>query len=176
MKAIPRNLTSMLIAGALAGFLSGLMLPLVFGLRGALFGVCLSLTAWLIQQDEWKQYTFIPGLLLGIGLGFFPVKILEELGSEAPPYDFFALVNCTIFIPVYCLANLYPKFRSRLWRMAIAGLISSVLRMLSIELHWSAFPFSLYVFLIGTLPFILLWLGAMQLTDRRFGQVKNDRP
>lgn len=158
----------MLLAGALAGFLSGLQQPEVFGIRGALFGFCLSLTAWIVQRRGWKPYAFTPSLLLGITLGFFPIQYMEGPVGEVFHYDYRTLVYAILFIPLYCSAYVPEKLRTRLWRLLIVALIASVARSQIVGWSWGMLIHTFAIFVQGMLPFTLLWIISMQFTDPRF--------
>jgi hypothetical protein len=97
----------MLVGGALAGFLSGLILPFPLGLRGAIFGCGLSLALHLIQKFGWQRsYAYLPGLVIGVLLGLFPFEL--NLYQEPLPYryDYFTLINSFITIPLFSCAFL----------------------------------------------------------------------
>lgn len=160
---------AMLIAGTLAGFLSGLMAPTVLGLRSAGFGFCLSLTVVLILRSGWKRIsTYLPAIILGILLGFFPIELGLGGNPEPKTYDYLTLVNTTLFIPLLAFAYLTDPLKKRMGLLLLFGLLSSVLRSWSFEADWRAATFVIYNFPIGMLPFLLLWMLAMWFTDPRF--------
>lgn len=163
-----KNPAKMLLAGTLAGLLSGAMMLSSAGIRGAVFGFCLTLVVWIVRQSDWKPFVFLPGLFLGIVLGFFPMDYLGELGGEPLAYDYPTLINCTLAIPAFCWAYQATRWKSRIWKMLLVGFFSCLLRSLSLEQSWQALALIIYNFPIGMLPFMILWLGAMRLTDPQF--------
>lgn len=164
MKSI-RTPRAMLLAGTLAGWLSGIQGPVI---RAAAFGFTLSLTTILVKSKKWRWFCFLPGLLLGICLGFFKFNPFD--GPSSSRYDGVTLLNCAIFIPAYVYAYTRPTFFAMLWRMALAGILSTLYRAASME-TWSLF---FLLFLKGTLPFLGLWLTVMWLTDPRFARTPKD--
>ena len=168
---IPKNLSSMLVGGALAGFLSGLILPFPLGLRGAIFGCGLSLALHLIQKFGWQRsYAYLPGLVIGVLLGLFPFEL--NLYQEPLPYryDYFTLINSFITIPLFSCAFLTGTWKKRSFLLLLFGLISCILRSYAFERSAWAFQNVILNFPIGMLPFLLLWTGAMQLTFPRTNQ------
>lgn len=164
-----RNPVAMLFTGTLAGFLSGLMAPTVLGLRSAAFGFCLSLTVVLVQRSGWKQFlTYLPAIILGILLGFFPVELGLGGNPEPKAYDYLTLVNTSLFIPLLAFAYLKDPLKKQIGLLLLFGLLSSVLRSYSFDSDWRAAAFVIYNFPIGMLPFLLLWMLAMRLTDPCF--------
>jgi hypothetical protein len=172
-----RNPIAMLIAGTFAGFLSGLMTPLVFGLRGAAFGLALSLTVILVGRSGWKSILpYLPGLVLGIGLGFFRYDL--DLGGHSEPatYDFLTLLNAVLCIPLLAYAYLTDPLKKRIGLLLLFGVLSCLFRSWTFDSDWRAAAFVVYNFPIGMLPFLLLWMLAMQLTDPRFICEHNKTP
>ncbi|MDF7800872.1 hypothetical protein P4C99_15460 [Pontiellaceae bacterium B1224] len=161
-----RHPALMLLAGALAGFLSGLRAPKVFGVRGALFGLCLSLTAFWVQKKGWSLSKLLPGIVLGL--------LLFVMSPKSPLInDRNTLINCAIFIPVYAYCYLQPKFYRVVLLLLPAGAICTAIRVTSLkhlEQQNMFKPNELFnIHLIqGTLLFLALWLVFMWLTDPRF--------
>jgi hypothetical protein len=158
----------MLITGTFAGFLSGLIVPAILGLRGAGFGFCLTLTVVLIQRSGWKQIVaYLPAIILGILLAVSPFEL--DLGGKPPKtYDYITLFNTGLFIPLLTFAYLKESKKKRIGLLLLFGLLSSLLRSWSFDSGWRAAALVLYNFPFGMLPFLFLWLAAMRLTDPRF--------
>ncbi len=168
---------AILTAGTIAGFLSGLMAPVVFGIRSAAFGFCLSLTVILVRKFGWKQVlTYLPGIILGIVLGFFPFEL--DLGGTPEPktYDYLTLLNCVLFIPLLAFAYLKEPMKKRIGFLLLFGLLSCLLRSWAFDPDWISTALVIYNFPIGMLPFLLLWLLAMRIADPRFRQEKQPQP
>lgn len=159
---IPRNTTTLLIAGTLAGLLSGILHPIAFGFKGALFGLCLTLVVLMIARRGWNFFVLIPGLLLGIGLGFIPTDSME-IFSPPSGFNYWTAMNCFLFIPAFAFA--YQ--RKRIGLIFLFGLLSAFLRTESLG---GGIEGVLFSYPLGTVPFILLWWGAMRLTDPRYLQ------
>jgi hypothetical protein len=166
-----RHPALMLLAGALAGFLSGLRTPKVYGVRGALFGFCLSLTALWIQKKGWRWNKLIPGIILGLILFVIPDISSLKGGS-------LTLLNCTIFIPVYTFCYLQPKFYRVVLLLLPAGALCTAIRIAFFRGDETFTWIDMYEvhFIQGTLLFLALWLVFMWLTDPRFNQqtIKKD--
>ena len=162
----PKQKTLMLLSGAMAGFCSGVISPSDLGLRGAAFGLTLAATACIIRSKGWNALAFLPGILLGGALQLMPLKPFIE-GGNAPAlhFDPFILLNAILVIPAFAYAYLAPTWKSRIWKMLLAGLLSCPLRFLTEDPSWSMAGISFILFPIGTLPFIGLWLLAMRLSD-----------
>lgn len=159
-----RNPAAMLIAGALAGALSGL-LEISFALRGASFGLVLTLTTRLVQEKGWRVWSMIPGLLFGAAMGFFPFR-LDDLGIGSDlPFDYLTLANVTVAIPLYTFAYLRPRLSARLGYLLLVGVLSAALRTSTYAKGEIWLPAFGYTFVVGILPFLALWLVAMFLTD-----------
>lgn len=158
-----RHPALMLFAGALAGFLSGLRAPGIFGLRGALFGFCLSLTALWVRKKGWGWNKLIPGLVLGLILFVTPTIAVLDRGI-------ITLINCTIFIPVYVFCYLQPKFYRVVLLLLPAGALCTAIRIAHFRgdevIKWVDM-YEIH-FIQGTLLFLALWLVFMGLTDPRF--------
>ncbi|MDF7800873.1 hypothetical protein P4C99_15465 [Pontiellaceae bacterium B1224] len=169
------NPMAMLITGTIAGFLSGLMAPAEFGLRAAAFGFCLSLTVILVHRLGWKNIiTYLPAIILGIVLGFFPFELDLTYEPEPRTYDYLTVLNSSICIPLLAFAYLKNSIKKRIGFLLLFGLLSSLLRSWSFELDWRAAAFIIYNFPIGMLPFLLLWMLAMRVSDPRFNRKPTD--
>ena len=161
-----RHPALMLFAGALAGFLSGLRAPKIFGLRGALFGLCLSFTALWIRKKGWGWNKLIPGIVLGLILFVIPNLALLKNGI-------LTLINCAIFIPVYAFCYLQSKLYRVVLLLLPAGALCTAIRLTPLPHSSSTMQirnievYKTY-FIEGTLLFLALWLIAMWLTDPRF--------
>lgn len=170
MNGIRKPIT-MLIAGTLAGFLSGLMEPIVFGLRGAATGLCLSSTVLLARSLGWKSlWPYLPGAALGFVLAYCPIDFSLYDTPPEKTYDAFTLINGLIFIPLLAFAYLKDPLKKRIGLLMLFGLLSCVLRSWSFEADWRAAAFVIYNFPLGMLPFLGLWLLAMKLADPRFSR------
>lgn len=160
-----RNPSAMLIAGTLAGAMSGLM-HLSFAMRGAGFGLVLTWTILMVRRQGWRPWSLLPGLLLGAALGLFPFK-LDDVGiGRHLTFDHLSVVNAALFIPLYTFAYLQPRLSARLGYLLLVGVCSAALRTFTFGLGPSDWlPILGFCFGVGTLPFLALWLAAMFLTD-----------
>jgi hypothetical protein len=157
----------MLLVGPLAAALAGFM----YWHRAALFGLLLTVVVLFVRRYRWNWISFLPGIALGIGLGFFPVHFVDfgprNLYPSPPTYDYITVLNSTLFIPIYAYAYLKPTWWSRIWRLLVAGYLSCIFRSISLDpLHWTLHIMDSFIF--GFLPFSFFWLFAMWLTDPRF--------
>jgi len=161
---IPRNTKSMLISSTIASFLSGLMAPLIFGPRAALFGCALTFTVILVRKYGWTLRPFLPAIVAGLLIELFP---FDPFGSDMPLNYQTGLtaLNCTITIPAMAYSYLRPRRGVRIGCLLAVGLLSSALRMLSLEWTLGALSSLPMPFVVGMLPFIIFWTGAMRLSD-----------
>ena len=166
------------LAGAVAGFLSGLLSPLVFGVRGAILGAALSFGAIFLNPRRkdpdgrgWGPWA-AAGLALAVGATAFAAIGLWQTIHPTPENDELGLLY---FLPLPALAAclIYPlalfQFyrewqtgRRRAWAwFAAAPLLGAMAR--SLGKHGiEAFPNNLFV---GALPFALLWLLSSLIAD-----------
>lgn len=162
----------LLFIGAGAGFLSGLFDPLAFGVRGGLFGGFLTLAVILMEGRplvlrSLLKATLLPALATGLLIYFFPPPDMDMGFSKDTPRLVAAnIINCLWFIP--CLAYLFYKypFKSALWRMLLAGMLSAVIRMLGMIGELEILLFCFLPYLSGTVPFIVLWMVFVTLARR----------
>ncbi len=163
----------LLLIGAGAGWLSGIFDPLAFGIRGGLFGGFLTLAVILMEGRppslrSLLKAALLPALATGLLINFFPPPDMEMGFYQDTPRLFATnIINCLWFIP--CLAYLFCRypFKSALWRMLLAGMLSAVIRMLGMDDELEIVIFSYMPFLLGTAPFIALWLVSVTLARRR---------
>ena len=194
MNIAVRNLLFVL-AGTLAGFLSGLMVPLIYGVHGAILGAALSVGALFLnprrkdpggkELGPWASVT----LAAAVGAAAFAAIWLwqyflpdERMDDEIGLLYFHpvsALVTCLIYT-VGLLLFYRERQANRRWGwawFAAAPLLGAMAR------SWGkhgiqAFPYNLFV---GALPFALLWLLAVLIADpawtrRRWDRCSNPPP
>ena len=188
MNITSRNLLFVL-AGTLAGFLSGQLVPMVYGVRGAILGAVLSIGAIFLNPRRkdpdgrgWGPWA-AAGLALAVGAVAFAAIWLWAIRH---PYNssndemgllYFlplpALAGCLIY-PL-ALFQFYREWQAghrRAWAwFAAAPLLGAMAR------SWSnhgieAIPYNLFV---GAVPFVLLWLLAVLIADPAWTKRRWDR-
>ena len=185
---IPARNCLFVFVGTLAGFLSGLLVPMVYGVRGATLGAALSIGAIFLNPRRkdpdgrgWGPWA-AAGLALAIGAAAFAAIGLWQTIHPTPENDELELLY---FAPLPALAAclIYPlaffqfyrerqagRRRAWVW-FAAAPLLGAAARsvgMYGIE----AFLFNLFV---GALPFALLWLLAVLIADPAWTKRRWDR-
>ncbi|MGE4488464.1 MAG: hypothetical protein AB7E95_02845 [Kiritimatiellales bacterium] len=160
---IPKSNKALIIASAIAGFLSGLIHPLYFGIRGALFGIGLAATIILVRKHGWRILSFSAALIIAILLAVMPYPTVDDL--LITDRSITTALNCIFSILAMAYAYLRPRWRRQILLLLLSGLLSSVWRALSMEATWSALMLSMFPFLMGSLPFLILWFTAVLHTD-----------
>lgn len=176
---IPIRNAFFVLAGALAGFLSGLMIPLVFGVRGAILGAALSIGAIFLnpRRKDPDGRGWGPWATAGLGLvvgaaAFAAIWLWAILHPHNYPNDELGILY---FIPLPTLATcliyslglllFYRKWQAgRRWAwvwfvaVPILGAIARSWGKDGVE----AIPFNLFA---GAIPFVTLWLLAVLIAD-----------
>ncbi len=172
-----RNLLFVL-AGTLAGFLSGLMNPLVFGARGAMVGYLLSAAVVFLQPRRQKPGTPPPAwaaMGLAIAAAALATGLIAAwhlfLPDEGRNIDFqmaplsvparFATILCYT-VPLLLFYRERQLGRSRAWAWFFAAPVLGALVRAWGYHQMGTIPFNLA---IGALPFVLLWLLAAAIAD-----------
>ena len=171
--------TLFVLAGTFAGFLSGLFVPLVYGVRGAILGAALSIGAIFLNPRRkgpdgrgWGAWA-AAGLALAVGAAAFAAVWLWAIQH---PYDqtndelgllYFlplpALAACLIYpLALFQFYREWQAGRRRAWAwFAAAPLLGAAARSFG-KYGLQAFPHNL---LVGALPFVLLWLLTVLIAD-----------
>ena len=166
-----------IVAGAAAGFLSGAMVPHVFGVRGLLLGMAISVGAAFLnpwrRDPDGRTPGIAPtlGVALAVALGAFALILAWHAAVPPPRHDIdlhrinaaAAGLGCVV-----TSAGILLGYRARragirhawVW-FALTPAAGAALRAWSIG-GIEALPFSL---LVGSVPFVLLWLLAARLAD-----------
>ena len=165
------------VAGAAAGLLSGMMGLYVFGVRGAILGMAISVgAAWL---NPWREDPGgrtpsgmrTLGMAAAVGAGAFLLILAwqaavplsrDELGlnrMNAAASGLGCLVMAVGILSGYRARRAGIR-RAWAW-FVLTPLASAALRSWSLG-SIEAFPFSL---LLGSVPFVLFWLLAARLAD-----------
>lgn len=188
MNVTSRNLLFVL-AGTLAGFLSGLMVPLIYGVHGAILGAALSVGALFL--NPWRKdpggQTLGPwasvALAVAVGAAAFAAIWLwqfflpdERMDDEIGLLYFHpvsALVTCLIYtLGLLWFYREWQAGRRRAWAwFAAAPLLGAMAR------SWGkhgveAIPYNLFV---GAVPFVTLWLLAVLIADPAWTKRRWDR-
>ena len=173
-----RNVVFML-ASALAGFLSGLTNPLVFGARGAIVGYLLSAAVVLLQPRRRSSNAPPPRAWTIVGLGIATSALATALISgwhlflpdEGHNVDFqmdplsvparFATILCYA-VPLLLFYQNKRLGRARAWGWFFAApVLGALIRSWGYH-QVGTMPFN---FLIGALPGGMLWVRAAVFTD-----------
>lgn len=181
--------TLFVLAGALAGFLSGLMIPLVFGVRGAILGTALSIGVLFLNPWRKGPEPRVPGPWACAGLGIvvglaafaaiclwqliLPINAQNDEIGVANFYPLPALATCLIYsLGLLWVYRKRQSGRGQDWAWFVAipilGALARSLGMFAIQ----AFPYNL---LVGALPFVLLWLLAVLIADPALTKQRWDR-
>ena len=176
------------LAGALAGFLSGLFQPLAFGGRGAILGALLSGGAVFLRPVRTAAGEQAPkperALLLALVVAALATGLMYVwhlfLPDEGRNLDFRMDPLASPARFAACLALAWPLFRFYRARLAggrgtwawfaAAPLSSSLIRAIGYRQIGTA-PF---ILLMGALPFVLLWLLAALLADPAWTKRRRD--
>ncbi|MBM4153441.1 MAG: hypothetical protein FJ221_00210 [Lentisphaerae bacterium] len=173
-----------IVAGAVAGFLSGAMVPHVFGVRGLILGMAISVGAAMLNPWRRDPDGRTPGLArtLGVAAGVAVAAfglILAWHEMVPPPHHDIDLNRMNAVAAglgcVVTAAGILLGYRARRAgiRRAWAWFVLTPFATAALR-SWSvggieAFPFSL---LLGSTPFVLLWLLAARLTDPGWSHVR----
>jgi hypothetical protein len=174
-------------SGALAGFLSGLMMPHIFGIRGAILGGAIS--SGVLFLNPWRKESsgqvMSPAKTIALSaliasIAFTLIWAYHDQGprmqGELDLDNFnpiFASLSCLIYT-----AGLLLSTRARLAgnRKAWIGyLVTPILASLSRALSYGEIFAMLYPLFMGALPFVLLWLLAAWITDPAWSKQRWDR-
>jgi len=166
-----------ILSGALAGFISGLLSPLVFGLRGALLGGAISAGVALLnpwRSDPIGQILSLPKtLLLSALVGGSVFAVIWACHSMFPlPADELGLnhfmpLSSAISCLIYAVGILLTT-RARLAgkRHAWTGyLLTPLCGALSRAWSFGEPAAIIYTLPAGALPFMLFWWLSALLTD-----------
>lgn len=164
-------------ASAVAGFVSGAMVPLVFGVRGLILSMAISAGAAFLNPWRWDPEGRTPGIArtLGVAAAVAVAALALILAWHAvvpPPHHDIDLNRMNAVAAglgcVVTAAGILMGHRARragirrAWAwFVLTPLATAALRAWSVG-GVEAFPFSL---LLGSTPFVLLWLLAARLTD-----------
>ena len=186
---IPVRNALFVLAGALAGFLSGLLVPLVYGVRGAILGAALSIGAIFLNPRRkdpdgrgWGTWA-TAFLALAVGATAFAAVLLWAIHH---PYNhsndelgllYFlplpALAACLIYpLALFQFYREWQAGRRRAWAwFAATPLLGAMARSLG-KYGIAAFPHNL---LVGALPFTLLWLLSALIADPAWTKRRRER-
>lgn len=171
-------------AGAIAGFLSGFTLPLTYGMRGAILGAAISCGTLFLRPRRHAPIGHIPSLgftlllVLAVGALAFTAMHFWHLAvpDEGPNLDFqlpavSAPARFSICLSFALTLLLFYRERqaghARAWAWYLASpFLGAIIRASAFHQFDSA-PFN---FLLGALPFALLWLFAAALIDPAWTQ------
>lgn len=162
------------VSGTVAGFLSGVMFPASFGIRGAVFGAMLTYT--VIRQEgrlvTWRsvlRVTWLPAIFTGLLISFF-VPSDMELGFFRTVWRHTIIDTINVLLLMTWMTYMFHRscrYFSGLGLMLAGGAVSSCIRMVGMSADWEALVAFFYPFLMGMLPFILLWYSSVYLIWRR---------
>ena len=181
--------TLFVLAGTFAGFLSGLLSPFIFGMRGAILGAALSFGVLFLNPWRKGPETRVPstrasvGLGIAVGLaafaGIWLWQVILPVNFLKSDFDvqFFDPLRTLAICLIYPLAffRFYREWQADRYRafawFAAAPLLGALVRSLG-EYGFQAYP-SMLIF--GALPFALLWLLALQIADPAWLKRRWDR-
>ncbi len=185
---IPARNLLFVLAGTLAGFLSGLLVPMVYGVRGAILGAALSIGAIFLNPRRkdpdgrgWGPWA-TAFLALAVGATAFAAIGLWQTIHPTPENDelgllYFlplpALVACLIYpLALFQFYREWQAGRRRAWAwFAATPLLGAMARSLG-KYGIAAFPHNL---LVGALPFTLLWLLSALIADPAWTKRRRER-
>jgi hypothetical protein len=178
MNVTMRNVV-FVFSGALAGFLSGLLLPQVFGVRGAILGAALSVGALDLNPRRTRRngrpatvvetlksaiLTAIPAWLAILAWNaLVPVPDLEPAYAMEHSLVLSSGTSCltyTITLLMGYRARLARKWTAWVW-FALAPFLGAAAR----SAHFTEPSAYAITWMMGALPFVALWLIAARLTD-----------
>ncbi|MDZ4199922.1 MAG: hypothetical protein U1E27_11640 [Kiritimatiellia bacterium] len=170
-----------ILASALAGFLSGFMIPHVFGVRGAILGTLISVGALVLNPHRRRNgaveisarkacataavVAVVAWSLIVAWDVVLPQGGQMDMSLALTDFRllFAALGNCLSY--ALCLLMGYRAHQSgsgRAWRwFVVAPLSGAAIRAVAIG-EILGFPYSL---ICGAIPFVFLWITAVRLTD-----------
>ena len=166
-----------IVAGAAAGFLSGAMVPHVFGVRGLILSMAIAVGAAAL--NPWRRdpagrppcMARTLGVAVAVALGAFALILVWHATVPPPHHDIDLNRMNAVAAGLGCVvtaAGILLGYRARragirrAWAwFVLTPLATAALRAWSIG-GIEALPFSL---LLGSTPFVLLWLLAARLTD-----------
>ena len=181
---IPFRNALFVLASIFAGFLSGLLDPLIFGVHGAIVGGVISCTALFLQPRHRSHIN--PPLMVWIpfGLGIAAAATATVLiaiyhlflPNEGSNLDFnmnpistpmrFATILCYT-APLLMFYRERTQGRSRAWAWFMAGpAMGAMIR----SLGYNQIGTILFNLTLGALPFALLWLLSAFLADPAWTQ------
>jgi len=178
-----RSSALFLVSGALAGFLSGLMMPMIFGIRGAILGALLAAGAVDVNARRLRrgdkgisvrETCAIAVVVAVVAWGLIVAwDVVGRHGRRAQTesWELFGWTSYGAPLPI-CLSyavlillgyRAHQSESSPSWPWFVAApFLGAAIRMAFWEELLPAFLFS---FALGALPFVLLWLTAARLTD-----------
>ena len=182
--------TVFVLAGAVAGFLSGLTNPLVFGVRGAIVGAVLSGATILLRPRLNAPGSASPPDWITVGLGIAAAAVATALiagwhlflPDEGRNMDFqmsplstpmrFATILCYT-VPLLMFYRERARGKARAWAWFFGGpIVAALIRAWGYH-QPGTLPFNLA---LGALPFSLLWLLAARLTDPAWTPQHRQKP
>jgi len=186
---IPFRNALFVLAGALAGFLSGFTLPLAYGARGAILGATISAGALLLRPR--RNYSGVkiatPQVTAGLSIAVTTVAVTAIylwhliVPAEKQNLDFsiphlsvpFQFATCLSFaLPLLLFYRERQANRQRAWAwILVAPFLGAGIR--SWGLH--QVDSILFTLLFGALPFVLLWLLAAIIADPAWTKRRWDR-
>lgn len=174
---LSRHKLLFVLTATMAGFISGLFEPLVFGVRGAILGGALAIgVLFLHPRPADRPAMTIPstlGLSLIVAGAAFAVICLwqlcinsfinnDEFGVTDFPPVFSALTAWAYAATLLLFYRDRQAGHRRAWAWFVAApLIGAVLRAGRFR-EIASVP---YTFILGALPFVLLWLLAALIAD-----------
>jgi hypothetical protein len=188
MSLTHRKVLFVLVAAA-AGFISGLLVPLVFGVRGAILGAALAIGALVLHPRPGdglrpaKSLAATLGLSLAVAAAAFAAICLWQLFvPHIQRQDDFGVINLPLTasaLTTWSYAATLLLFyrerqagRRRAWAWFVAApLLGTALRAWGFH-EIAAVP---YIFIQGALPFTALWLLAALLADPAWTRKRRQR-
>lgn len=188
MSLTQRKVLFVLIATA-AGFTSGLIIPLVFGVRGAILGAALAIGALFLHPRPGDGSRPVMGFRATLGLSlavalaaYVAIELWQLLVPFLPVNDEMGVIilpRVTSAVTTWAYAATLLLFyrerqagRRRAWAWLVAApLLGTALRAWGFH-EIAAVP---YIFIQGALPFVLLWLLAALLADPAWTRKRRQR-
>lgn len=188
MSLTQRKVLFVFVAAA-AGFVSGLLVPFVFGVRGAILGAALAIGALFLHPRPGdgirpaKSLAATLGLSLAVAaVAFAAICLWQLFVPHIQRQDDFGVINLPLAasaLTTWSYAATLLLFyrerqagRRRAWAWLVAApLLGTALRAWGFH-EIAAVP---YIFIQGALPFTALWLLAALLADPAWTRKRRSR-